>query len=115
MKKIIERTRRRVRQRGHYYNYLVFIFIMTDFVFTYMGINDLKFITEGNPILVELFNLPFWIAFGIRMVNALIIYILSYVIYTSKHPWYFGYIYTALSINIFILFLHFRWMSIYLS
>jgi hypothetical protein len=91
-------------------NCYLLIFIMTDYAFTYLGINYLGVITEANPLLVSLFTLPFGVSFFIRLIHASLIVTISIFLYVKKYRHYDKFIAFALGLNIFVTFLHMRWV-----
>lgn len=88
--------------------YLV-LFIIIDYLYTYIGIHWFNIIEEANPLMVEFFNLPFNISFPMRLLFAALILLLS--IYIQKeYEHYKQYIYLGLIVNIGVMLNHFRWV-----
>ena len=73
---------------------VLFLLMMMDFIFTYIGVNNLNVIVEANPILIWLFKLPFLVSFTIRAIY-------SYII--------------CIGVNVFVLILHLKWLLAYLT
>lgn len=94
----------------HFY---LFSLIMLDFIFTYIGINKLNVIREGNPIIVWMFELPFLQALLIRLLYGFLVIILCVFICESQYKYYNEFIALALAVNILILILHLRWVVKY--
>lgn len=91
---------------------IVLMFLMlADFISTYIGINVLNYITEGNPLLVELFELPFLMSLIFRLLHMWFLYKCLEYIKSQKHPSYNKIITLALIINVILVFLHLRWIT----
>lgn len=97
------------------FNKLIFTYIILDFLLTYMGINYIGCIQEGNPIMVWLFELPFVVAFIIRIIIGTIIYLMYKFIQKSAEKAYKKIVAFALIAENLVLFLHLRWLILYLS
>lgn len=92
----------------------LFTFIIFDFFFTYIGI-QMGYITEGNPLMVWLFELPFVPSFLIRILYGLIVMFLSNFLFDLSYSYHYFFIRFALAVNIFVTFLHFRWIYLLLA
>ncbi len=97
------------------FNKLIFTYIILDFLLTYLGINYIGYIQEGNPIMVWLFELPFAIAFIIRLIIGAIIYLMYRFIQNNAEKAYKKIVAFALIAENFVLLLHLRWIILYLS
>lgn len=90
-------------------------FMLLDFLITYFGINTLNFITEANELLAPLFEIPFMFSLSIRLVHMLLIYTMLEYIGDKKFDLYNKILNFGLIINVGILFLHIRWILIYIT
>lgn len=91
---------------------IVLMFLMlVDFISTYIGINVLNYITEGNPLMVELFELPFLMSLIFRLLHMGFLYECLEYIKSQKHPSYNKIITLALIVNVMLVFLHLRWIA----
>lgn len=97
------------------FNKLIFTYIILDFLLTYLGINYIGCIQEGNPIMVWLFELPFVIAFIIRIIIGTIIYLMYKFIQKNAEKAYKKIVAFALIAENLVLFIHLRWLILYLS
>lgn len=102
--------KRKKYSKLHFY---LFILMMLDFIFTYIGINKLNIIKEGNPILIWLFELPFLQALIIRLLYCFFILILCIFICENQYKHYDKFITLALGVNVIVLLLHLRWAIVY--
>ena len=91
---------------------LMFLMLM-DFIFTYIGINYLQFITEANPVLVSLFEMPVVISLLIRLAHMGCIYVILKYISTRRFKLYDGILNFALIINSVVLIMHMNWIFRY--
>lgn len=93
---------------------ILFTMIMLDYFLTYVGINILGCIGEGNQLLVGLFEMSFINSLVIRLVQASIIVLLSRVIYKYGNKYFNGYIAFGIGVNTVVMILHIIWMTLYL-
>lgn len=90
----------------------LFVLFMTDYLLTFMGIKN-SLITEGNPLMVWLFGLPFIAGLIVRLLMAVIlIYLPIRMIKAGKirpvlAKAYYGVVYT---VNVLILGVHLYWI-----
>lgn len=92
---------------------LVMFLILLDFIFTYIGINYLEFISEANPFMVELFNLPVFSSLLLRLGHMIFIFIILIYIRKERFKLYLKILNFALFLNVGILFLHIHWILNY--
>lgn len=90
---------------------LLMSLMLMDFIFTYIGINVLNYITEGNPLMVKLFELPFLVSLAFRLLHIWFVYVCLEYIQSQKHPSYNKITTFALIINVILVFLHLRWIA----
>ena len=97
----------------HRYSLVLYLFVIMDFLYTYIGVCCLGVIEEGNPLLVWLFTLDFHIALLIRVIMGL--FLISAIIYIreKEHKSYNFVVGLGLVVNIGVTFMHWNWM--YLS
>lgn len=94
---------------------ILFVIAMIDFGLTYYGINVLGVITEGNPVLIWLFNLPLHWAALMRIVLMMATpFIPLYLLYKYKSKWFKRVLILAYGIFSVILFLHARWIVLHI-
>ena len=93
---------------------VLFLLMMMDFIFTYIGVNNLNVIVEANPILIWLFKLPFLVSFTIRAIYSYIIVYLCKIIQNSRYKHYKKFIIFCIGVNVFVLILHLKWLLVYL-
>ena len=91
---------------------LMFLMLM-DFIFTYIGVNHLQVITEANPILISLFEMPVIPSLLIRLAHMLCIYAILIYIKKERFKLYAGILNFALILNSVILFMHVHWIFKY--
>ena len=93
---------------------LLMVLMFIDYIATYIGVNVLQCISEGNPLMVKLFDLPFYVSLVFRLAHMSLVYIcLKYIKYKGHHS-YKPIITFAICINLFLMFLHLRWIAIYI-
>lgn len=104
----------KAKENKHYTklnNYLL-ILMMTDYVFTYIGINHLGVIAEANPLLVTFFELPFSISFFLRLIYGVFLVLLSKFLYLKRYKHYDKFMFFALGVNSIITLMHIRWVTL---
>lgn len=89
---------------------LLFLMMIIDFIFTFIGINIYEIIEEGNILLIWLFKMPFPISFLIRIGFSLLLIYLCEYIYESNYKYYKQFIYFAIGINTCVILIHFKWI-----
>lgn len=94
-------------------NYLL-ILIMVDYMLTYFGINYLGAIAEANPLLVNLFNLPFFYSFFLRLLHASIIVLICEYLLSLEYKYYYLFMKFAIGVNLLIMLVHIRWIYIFI-
>lgn len=93
---------------------LLMVLMFIDYISTYIGVNVLQYILEGNPLLVNLFDLPFYVSLVFRLAHMSFVYIcLEYIKYKGHHS-YKPIMTFAICINLFVMLLHLRWITSYI-
>ena len=93
---------------------LLMVLMFIDYISTYIGVNVLQYISEGNPLMVNLFELPFYVSLVLRLAHMSFVYIcLEYIKYKGHHG-YTPIITFAICINLFLMLLHLRWIVSYI-
>lgn len=92
----------------------LFVFLLLDFIFTYIGINKFGVIYEANPILVNLFNLSFTMGFIIRFLHGLFISALMLFLYYNYDK-FDRFINAVLVIESILMLIHLRWTFLFIS
>ncbi len=94
-------------------NYLL-VLIMVDYILTYFGINYLGAIVEGNPLLVDFFNLPFIYSFFLRLLHASIIVLICEYLLSLEYKYYDLFMKFAIGVNVLVMLVHIRWIYIFI-
>lgn len=97
------------------YNKLIFLYVLLDFLVTYLGINYFGCLTEANPLLSWLFELPFAQALFIRIIFASTIYFMYRFIQNNTVSTYKKMVVFAILLESFVMILHIRWLILYLA
>ena len=93
---------------------LLMVLMFIDYIATYIGVNVLQCISEGNPLMVNLVDLPFYVSLVFRLAHMSLVYIcLKYIKYKGHHS-YKSIITFAICVNLFLMLLHLRWIAIYI-
>lgn len=92
---------------------LLYCLMIMDFITTYIGIS-IGYIIESNPLMVNLFNVPFIIGLLFRLIHIGILHLCLQYINYKKHPAYNKVTMFALVLNVIIMILHFRWIVSYI-
>lgn len=99
----------------YYKKVLIFIgFVLLDYILTYIGINKLFFIEEGNPLMVWLFNIPFISGLSIRFLISIILAILIFIPIKMGYKYSKQFIKLTIFIQVLVFIAHLRWITIYL-
>lgn len=107
---VLDRGSSRELFYNHRYNIVLFIFMLLDFLYTYIGIIYLGVITEGNPIMVWLFELDFIPSLIFRLFQAGLLVGLTCYLRHIKHKWYPMLIGIGLTANVSVIILHLYWL-----
>ena len=97
------------------YNIIIFLLMMSDYLLTYVGINVLEFITEGNALMVWLFELPLFEGLIIRTLMGMFVYALLKIIQKLGSKHYQKVIKLIIVIEMIPHLLHLIWIIQYLS
>lgn len=93
---------------------LLMVLMFIDYISTYIGVNILQYISEGNPLMVNLFDLPFYVSLVFRLAHMSFVYIcLEYIKYKGHHG-YKPIMTFAICLNLFVILLHLRWIASYI-
>lgn len=91
---------------------ILFIAMMGDYCLTYFGINKLKLIEEGNPLMVGIMALPFHRGLLIRLFTSGVLVLLLKFVEKGFEPRKYRFLLTVvLLIQVFPYTLHLIWMS----
>jgi len=93
---------------------ILFTMIMLDYFLTYIGINMLGCIGESNQLLVKMFEMSFMKSLIIRLIQASVIVLLSWIIYKYGNKYFNDYMTFGIGINTVVMILHIIWITIYL-
>ncbi|MCT4566394.1 MAG: DUF5658 family protein [Maledivibacter sp.] len=96
---------------------LIFILAISDYIFTYLGINALSVISEANPLMIGFMKLPLYEGLFLRSIIIFIpLFLLKIVEKQFENPKNFRLIlFAILIIQIFPNILHAIWINMYLS
>lgn len=92
----------------------LFMLMMLDYTLTYIGINSIGIIEEGNPIMVWMLELPFTFSFLFRAAYSALMVLLVVIVYNAKYKYYKPFVIFCVGLNVTIMFLHFHWVGLYL-
>ena len=99
---------------SNYILFSIFILINIDYILTFIGINQLNYITEGNPLLSNLFNLQFITGLGLRCMQAAIPVSLLFAVKNKIEILYFkNILLNIIYLQICILIVHLYWIIHY--
>lgn len=93
----------------------LFFMMQLDFVLTYVGINKIGYITEGNPLLVSFFELNFPVAFIIRLLLGSLLSLIFLYLKKRDSYKYNRIINFGLIVNFLVFIMHLRWIFFYLN
>lgn len=88
---------------------------ISDFLFTWFGINVIEVIEEGNFLMIWLFDLTFWQAAFIRFLLITIIIITLSFIRNESRKGFLIVMFFGLFFNIIITYMHYMWLLPYLK
>lgn len=96
---------------------LIFMLAISDYIFTYLGINTLIVIAEANPLMIDFMKLPLYKGLLLRSIIIFIpLFLLKCVEKQFENPKNFRKIILAiLLIQIFPNVLHAIWINMYLN
>lgn len=94
---------------------VLYVMMFLDFMFTYVGINILGVISEGNPLMVWLFNIPFTVSLLFRIAMVLLIRLMLNEIKVRGGEIYSKCVLAlGLILNVVIAVMHVDWVLYYL-
>ncbi|MDR5659100.1 DUF5658 family protein [Serpentinicella sp. ANB-PHB4] len=88
----------------------LFFLLLTDYLLTYMGIHFFEVITELNPFMVKIMELPFTLGFLVRIVQATIITAIVYYIFLKSKRYYSFVLTTSFILYAIVMILHISWI-----
>lgn len=98
----------------NYLLFFIFILILIDYMLTFIGINQLDYISEANYLMCSMFEIPFTTGLALRSFQGFIPIILLYSIRNKVEFFYYERIISIiLYIEIFVLSLHLYWIINY--
>lgn len=99
----------------NYLLFFIFILILIDYMLTFIGINQLNYISEANYLMCTMFDIPFTTGLAIRSLQGFFPIILLYSIRNKVEFFYFNRIISIiLYIEIFVICLHLYWIINYI-
>lgn len=86
------------------------LFILLDFLLTFIGIHIYGIITEGNPYMVWIFEIPFIIGFLVVTFIVIATFLVSEkIVLSNKYNWVINFFSGR---NLLILILHMNWIRL---
>lgn len=94
---------------------ILFLMQMSDFLLTWLGVNILDVVEEGNPFMVFLFNLDFFSALIIRFILVGIVIVGLNYVKKVEHILYEKVIKIGILANLIIHMMHICWIYVYIK
>lgn len=109
---MISRAEADCRSRDYTLHFLTLTFLMMlDFALTWAGIHIYGVITEANPVMIWLFELPFELALTVRMTLVTVLVGMCIWIYNNGYKRFNVFINFCILSNVLVMYAHLEWIT----